>query len=498
MSKLRHLQGEIERTLKQVDEGMDLFLQFLKKFQSAPIGTQKDKFEREMSREVKKLQRHRDSIRVWVSSPDIKDKNMLLEYKRKIETQMEAFKACEKENKTKAYSREGLQAIEKLDQGEEEKMQIREWVQETQSQLMDHMNCLDAEIEALGTSRRSRDPDALAHLQSSLDQLRYHYDKLDQLLRKGENEGGLNMEKVQELQEVYETFIAADFNYDCEEAFQQVYGELDILKGSQLGSSGSVEEEPAHADTVKKPVAKKPAAPLEPAKRPIAPPPKVETKVDDRAVRETKSAVPSVWDFPSMARSTSVPAQEVVTAEIASKPVPLEEPLPAAPVEKPSLIVLLSKTQLEAETSLYDSMQDMELAQELIDTSFFYAIRPDDRARPSLIVLNTPFPCHPTFPKRPLFREAKRIEQVDLDTLFFIFYHQPGTYQQYLTAGHLQRQSWLYHRKEQTWFQREDNGRARTPGKGTYFYFDYTASWSQRLRQDFVFEPQHLETAISE
>jgi CCR4-NOT transcription complex subunit 3 len=241
-----------------------------------------------------------------------------------------------------------------------------------------------------------------------------------------------------------------------------------------------VEEEPIHTDTVKKPAVKKPVAPLESAKRPIAPPPKVETKGDDRAVRETKSAVPSVWDFPSMARSTSVPAQEVITAEIAPKPVSSEEPLPVAPVEKPSLIVLLSKTQLEEEASLYDAIQDM------------------DRARPSLIVLNTPFPCHPTFPKRPLFREAKRIEQVDLDTLFFIFYHQPGTYQQYLTAGHLQRQNWLYHRKEQTWFQREDNGRAKTPGKGTYFYFDYTASWSQRLRQDFVFEPQHLETAISE
>ena len=497
MSKLRHLQGEIERTLKQVDEGMDLFLQFLKKFQSAPIGTQKDKFEREMSREVKKLQRHRDSIRVWVSSPDIKDKNMLLEYKRKIETQMEAFKACEKENKTKAYSREGLQAIEKLDQAEEEKMQIREWVQETQSKLMDHMNCLDAEIEALGASRRSRDPEALAHLQSQLDQLRYHYDKLDQLLRKGENEGGLNMEKVQELQEVFEMLITADFNYDCEDAFQQVYGELDILKSSQIGSSGSVEEEPVHSDPVKK-AAKKAAAPLEPAKRPIAPPPKVETKAEDRTVRELKSAVPSVWDFPAMTRSTSAPVRDLVPTEPAPKPELPVDPLPVAPIEKPSLIALLSKVQPEPEPALSSTLQDMETAQELIDTSFFYAIRPDDRARPSLIVLNTPFPCHSTFPKRALFREAKRIEQVDLDTLFFIFYHQPGTYQQYLTAGHLQRQNWLYHRKEQTWFQREDSGRARTPGKGTYFYFDYTASWSQRLRQDFVFEPQHLETAISE
>jgi CCR4-NOT transcription complex subunit 3 len=140
---------------------------------------------------------------------------------------------------------------------------------------------------------------------------------------------------------------------------------------------------------------------------------------------------------------------------------------------------------------------DLETAQELIDTSFFYAVRADDRARPSLIVLNTPFPCHPSFPKRPLFSEAERIRQMELDTLFFIFYHQPGTYQQYLAAKYLQSKNWQYHKKEQTWFQREDSGRGKS-GKGTYFYFDYTASWSQRIRQDFLFEAQHLEAVSSE
>ena len=36
---------------------------------------------------------------------------------------------------------------------------------------------------------------------------------------------------------------------------------------------------------------------------------------------------------------------------------------------------------------------------------------------------------------------------------FFIFYQQQGTYQQYLAARELKKQSWRYHKKYLTWFQ---------------------------------------------
>ena len=513
MSKQRQLHVEIERTLKLVEDGHDLFLQYFRKFQATQPGSQKDKFEREMGKEIKKLQRYRDSIRGWVGNQGVKDKNLLLEAKRKIEQQMEAFKACEKETKTKTYSREGLEASNKLDPAEEEKAQMRDWVQDTQQKLVDQINILDSELESI-SSKKVRDTDAMDHLQSSLDKLKYHYDKLDLLLRKSENEGCVNSEKFQELQEVFECFIAADFNDECEDSFVQVYSDLDILKNvSTLGSNGSVEDDSGsvHSDSTvssKKPAAKKTSA-AELQKR--APPPtavKIEVKTEERQGREVRQP-PSVWDAPSLSRCNSAPVHD---KQLPDKSPVLEKPsekLVVAPADrpadkpsekvpsKPGLKALLSKLQSESEPVLTDE-QDMEGAQEHIDTSFFYAIRSDDRARPSLIVLNSPFPCHPSFPKCPLFREAERIRQMDLDTLFFIFYHQPGTYQQYLAARYLQSKNWQYHRKEQTWFQREDSARGKTPGKGTYFYFDYTASWSQRIRQDFVFEAQHLETVSSD
>ena len=37
--------------------------------------------------------------------------------------------------------------------------------------------------------------------------------------------------------------------------------------------------------------------------------------------------------------------------------------------------------------------------------------------------------------------------------LFFSFYYQPGTFQQYLAARELKRQSWRYHKQHSAWFQ---------------------------------------------
>lgn len=54
------------------------------------------------------LQRHRDSVKGWLQSNDIKDKTVLLEVRRRIESKMEQFKVCEKETKTKKFSKEGL------------------------------------------------------------------------------------------------------------------------------------------------------------------------------------------------------------------------------------------------------------------------------------------------------------------------------------------------------------------------------------------------------
>ena len=62
-----------------------------------------------------------------------------------------------------------------------------------------------------------------------------------------------------------------------------------------------------------------------------------------------------------------------------------------------------------------------------------------------------------------------------MDSLFFVFYFQQGTYQQYLAAKMLKKNSWRFHKKYMTWFQRHEEPKILNDEfeEGTYVYFDY-------------------------
>lgn len=85
----RKLQSEIDRVLKKVTEGTGEFDMILKKVRcgdelavalcpheekvySASSSNQKDKYEQDLKKEIKKLQRYRDQIKSWISSNEVK------------------------------------------------------------------------------------------------------------------------------------------------------------------------------------------------------------------------------------------------------------------------------------------------------------------------------------------------------------------------------------------------------------------------------------------
>jgi CCR4-NOT transcription complex subunit 3 len=86
MSLLFRFIAEIDRTLKKVTEGVELFESIYDKMQNSTNQTQKEKLETDLKTQIKKLQRLRDQIKAWVASNDIKDKSALLENRRRIET----------------------------------------------------------------------------------------------------------------------------------------------------------------------------------------------------------------------------------------------------------------------------------------------------------------------------------------------------------------------------------------------------------------------------
>lgn len=107
MGASRKLQGEIDRVLKKVQEGVDVFDSIWNKvpilfffvcrfyyFSSPHLqkdffnwvfflqvydtdnANQKEKFEADLKKEIKKLQRYRDQIKTWIQSSEIKDKKV--------------------------------------------------------------------------------------------------------------------------------------------------------------------------------------------------------------------------------------------------------------------------------------------------------------------------------------------------------------------------------------------------------------------------------------
>ena len=64
----------------------------------------------------------------------------------------------------------------------------------------------------------------------------------------------------------------------------------------------------------------------------------------------------------------------------------------------------------------------------------------------------------------------------------------------FLAAKELKRQSWRFHVKYLTWFQRHSEPQAITEEyeQGVYVYFDWEGSWCQRKKSDFRFEYRYL------
>lgn len=65
---------------------METFEDIWQKVHNATNSNQKEKYEADLKKEIKKLQRLRDQIKSWIASGEIKDKSTLLDYRKLIET----------------------------------------------------------------------------------------------------------------------------------------------------------------------------------------------------------------------------------------------------------------------------------------------------------------------------------------------------------------------------------------------------------------------------
>ncbi len=135
-----------------------------------------------------------------------------------------------------------------------------------------------------------------------------------------------------------------------------------------------------------------------------------------------------------------------------------------------------------------------------LNDSFITAPTNAENERTRQYTPQNPYPTPASYPSTPssIFENPAAFEKLGTDCLFFIFYYAQGTYQQYLAARELKKQSWRFHKKYMTWFQRHEEPKITTDEyeQGTYVYFDYETGWCTRIKTDFRFEYSYLEDSL--
>nr|XP_023929209.1 general negative regulator of transcription subunit 3 isoform X3 [Quercus suber]POE89682.1 isoform 2 of ccr4-not transcription complex subunit 3 [Quercus suber] len=226
MGASRKLQGEIDRVLKKVQEGVDVFDSIWNKVYDTDNANQKEKFEADLKKEIKKLQRYRDQIKTWIQSSEIKDKKVsasyeqaLVDARKLIEREMERFKICEKETKTKAFSKEGLGQQPKTDPREKAKSETRDWLNNVVGELESQIDSFEAELEGLSVKKGKTRPPRLTHLETSITRHKAHIMKLELILRLLDNDE-LSPEQVNDVKDFLEDYV--DRNQEDFDEFSDV------------------------------------------------------------------------------------------------------------------------------------------------------------------------------------------------------------------------------------------------------------------------------------
>lgn len=127
---------------------------------------------------------------------------------------MEKFKACEKEMKTKAFSKEGLTQSTKLDPKQQEKLEVTHWLQTQVEELLLQVEQAEAEIETLqgGPKKKNKggqQAERLETLEHLNERRKWHISRLELILRLLDN-GTMATERVNDLRDDVTYFVESN------------------------------------------------------------------------------------------------------------------------------------------------------------------------------------------------------------------------------------------------------------------------------------------------
>lgn len=218
---------------------------------------------------------------------------------------MERFKACEKEMKTKAFSKEGLNAGTKLDPKEALKVETSSFISNMVDELSRQLEVTEAEVEQLqgGAKKSKKDAkangDRVAQLEDMNERRKWHVSKLELILRLLEN-GNLDPDRVQTLKEDISYFVESNTEEDFEED-EGIYDELNLDEQEEAFGMGERDDVLSSHDSMS-------VADTSELTPPIAPP--IRTPAKSVKPPERSSSASTAKDAPALPLASTATPEE--------------------------------------------------------------------------------------------------------------------------------------------------------------------------------------------
>ncbi len=167
--------------------------------------------------------------------------------------QMERFKAVEKEMKTKAYSKEGLQLASKIDPKDKEKMEMVDFLIHMNEELERQIETIEAEVEVMqagmkkGKKSDNAKAERISELEESTERHKWHQGKLDLLQRALEN-GNVETEQVKEIEESIKYYVESNQDPDFMDD-DTIYDEFNLQEEEAIFGLGNEFDRVSSQDT---------------------------------------------------------------------------------------------------------------------------------------------------------------------------------------------------------------------------------------------------------
>ncbi|CEP63478.1 CCR4-NOT core subunit NOT3 LALA0_S08e03400g [Lachancea lanzarotensis] len=315
----RKLQQEVDRVFKKISEGLEIFDTYYERHENCTNNPpQKDKLESDLKREVKKLQRLREQIKGWQSSPDIKDKDSLQENRRSVEIAMEKYKAVEKASKEKAYSNNSLKKSGNLDPLEKERRDVSEYLSQSIEELERQYDSIQVEVDKLILLNKKKKTFTAANeerkvqLKELQGRFRWHLQQLELALRLVENQE-LDPEQVKGVQDDINYYVESNMEADFVED-ETIYDSLNLTSNEAIAHEVAAAFAAQHSEDMEEDAAKENLKVSKKEQR------KLEREAKKAAKASAKAGEPSMEDHPQPAGIVIPQRSEHRQNELQSEP----------------------------------------------------------------------------------------------------------------------------------------------------------------------------------